>query len=88
MIENEKSGFVLPRKYVYITEHRRYPGAAQKTSPYHYYPPEIAISTGTTVAWFNNDFGQPHTVTFGRPSGPDSGAEFNSGIMPASTNSF
>jgi plastocyanin len=64
------------------------PGAAQKTSPYHYYPPAIAVPTGTTVAWFNNDFGQPHTVTSGRPSGPDSGAEFNSGIMPASANSF
>jgi len=64
------------------------PGAAQKTSPYHYYPPAIAVPTGTTVAWFNNDFGQPHTVTSGRPSGPDSGAEFNSGIMPATANSF
>ena len=41
------------------------PGAAQRTSTYHYYPPAIAVPTGTTVAWFNNDFGQPHTVTSG-----------------------
>ena len=35
------------------------PGAAQRDSPYHYYPPAIAIPTGTTIAWINNDMGQP-----------------------------
>jgi plastocyanin len=63
------------------------PGAAQRDSPFHYFPPAIAIPTGTTVAWFNNDPGQPHTVTSG-PPGPGSGAIFNSGIMPATANSF
>ena len=43
------------------------PGAAQKENIYHYYPPQIAVPTGTTIAWFNNDFGQPHTVTSGQP---------------------
>jgi plastocyanin len=64
------------------------PGAAQKDSPYHYYPPAIAVPGGTTVAWFNNDFGQPHTVTSGNPGSSDSGKTFNSGIMPATANSF
>jgi plastocyanin len=64
------------------------PGAAQKISTFHYYPPAIAIPVGTIVAWFNNDFGQPHTVTSGMPGASDSGGVFNSGIMPATANSF
>ena len=64
------------------------PGAAQRNSTYHYYPPAIAVPTGTTIAWFNNDFGQPHTVTSGLPRAPDAGSVFNSGIMPATANSF
>jgi plastocyanin len=64
------------------------PGAAQKDSTYHYYPPKIAVPVGTTVAWFNNDIEQPHTVTSGEPDAPNEGSEFNSGIMPASANSF
>ncbi|MGD1838266.1 MAG: cupredoxin domain-containing protein [Nitrososphaeraceae archaeon] len=64
------------------------PGAAQKDSTYHYYPPQIAVPLATTVAWFNNDFGQPHTVTSGEPGAPDKGSIFNSGIMPATANSF
>lgn len=64
------------------------PGAAQRDSPYHYFPPAVAVPTGTTVAWFNNDPGQPHTVTSGNPGSSDSGAVFNSGIMPATANSF
>ena len=64
------------------------PGAAQRTSTYHYYPPAIAVPTGTTVAWFNNDFGQPHTVTSGMPNASDTGKLFNSGVMPATANSF
>jgi plastocyanin len=64
------------------------PGAAQMESPYHYYPSVIAVPTGTTIAWFNNDFGQPHTVTSGAPGAPDVGSLFNSGIMPATANSF
>ena len=64
------------------------PGAAQRESAYHYYPPAIAIPTDTTVAWFNNDFGQPHTVTSGLPDASNTGEVFNSGIMPATANSF
>ena len=64
------------------------PGAAQKESPYHYYPPAISVPIGTTVVWFNNDFGQPHTVTSGAPNSSHTGSLFNSGIMPATANSF
>lgn len=64
------------------------PGAAQKENTYHYYPAVIAVPTGTTVAWFNNDFGQPHTVTSGKPNATDEGSEFHSGLMPATSNSF
>jgi len=64
------------------------PGAAQKDSTYHYYPPKIAVPVGTTVAWFNNDVEQPHTVTSGEPGAPNEGSIFNSGIMSASANSF
>jgi plastocyanin len=61
------------------------PGAAQRDSTYHYYPPAIAVPVHTTVAWFNNDFGQPHTVTSGVPGAPND--LFNSGLMPATANS-
>ncbi|MGH9981675.1 MAG: cupredoxin domain-containing protein, partial [Nitrososphaeraceae archaeon] len=64
------------------------PGAAQKENIYHYYPPQIAVPVGTTIAWFNNDFGQPHTVTSGQPKAADEGSVFNSGVMPATANSF
>jgi plastocyanin len=64
------------------------PGAAQRDSPNHYYPPSINVPTGTTVAWFNNDFGQPHTITSGLPNASDAGYIFNSGVMPATANSF
>jgi plastocyanin len=64
------------------------PGAAQKENIYHYYPPKIAVPIDTTVAWFNNDFGQPHTVTSGEPRAEDRGSVFHSGIMPATANSF
>jgi plastocyanin len=64
------------------------PGAAQRSSLVHYYPPAIAVPVGITIAWFNNDPGQPHTVTSGLPGSPGSGNLFNSGIMPATANSF
>lgn len=64
------------------------PGAAQKDNTYHYYPPKIAVPVGTTVAWFNNDVEQPHTVTSGEPGDPNQGSQFNSGLMPATANSF
>ena len=53
------------------------PGAAQKDSTeYHYYPPKIAVPVGTTVAWFNNDFEQPHTVTSGEPAASNEGISY------------
>ena len=59
------------------------PGAALKETPFHYYPPKIAIPIDTTVAWLNLDVGQPHTVTSGQPGAADKGVVFNSGVMPA-----
>ncbi|HEY7079660.1 MAG TPA: hypothetical protein VH500_08165 [Nitrososphaeraceae archaeon] len=65
------------------------PGASQRTNLIHYYPPLISIPTGTTVAWFNNDPEQPHTVTSGLPNATNSGDMFNPGIMPSTaTRSF
>ncbi len=64
------------------------PGAAQEGNFLHYYPPAIAVPVGTTVAWFNNDPEQPHTVTSGLPNASDSGVLFNSGVMPAAVGSF
>ena len=58
------------------------PRAAQESNLIHYYPPAIAVPVGTTVAWFNNDPEQPHTVTSGLPNASDSGVLFNSGVMP------
>jgi hypothetical protein len=61
------------------------PGAALQDNPIHYYPDKIAITSGITVAGFNDDPGQPHTVTSGVPGSPESGAMFNSGIIPYSS---
>lgn len=58
------------------------PGASLRENPFHYYPPKIAVPTGTSVAWLNLDVGQPHTVTSGQPESSDSGSLFNSGVMP------
>lgn len=66
---------VLP---TYIS--RIIPGAAFEGSLFHYYPEDIAIPAGTTIAWFNDDPGQPHTVTSGNPDGPSN--IFNSDLMP------
>jgi plastocyanin len=64
------------------------PGAAQRDSINHYYPPAINVPVGTTIAWVNNDYGQPHTVTSGAPNASDAGSIFNSGILPPTTNAF
>ena len=66
---------VLP---TYIS--RIIPGAAFENSLFHYYPEDIAIPIGTTVAWFNDDPGQPHTVTSGTLDDPSN--IFNSGVIP------
>ena len=56
------------------------PGAAFEDSLFHYYPEDIAVPVGTTIAWANDDPGQPHTVTSGTPDDPSN--IFNSGIIP------
>jgi hypothetical protein len=56
------------------------PGAAFENSLFHYYPDDVAIPAGTTIAWFNDDPGQPHTVTSGTPEDPSN--IFNSGVIP------
>ena len=58
------------------------PGAANRNATEHYYPSDIAIPEGTTVGWFNDDPGQPHTVTSGTANSQYSGLLFNSGVMP------
>ena len=58
------------------------PGAANRNATEHYYPSDIAIPEGTTVGWFNDYPGQPHTVTSGTANSQHSGLLFNSGVMP------
>ncbi len=60
------------------------PGAAFEGNLFHYYPEDIAVPAGTTVAWFNDDPGQLHTVTSGTADDEEanSGRVFNSGGIP------
>lgn len=59
------------------------PDAAFEGNLFHYYPEDIAVPAGTTVAWFNDDPDQLHTVTSGTPDGEaNSGRVFNSGGIP------
>src|SRR5215217_1656512 len=51
----------------------------------HFYPLTIAIPIGTTVAWFNGDPEQIHTVTSSAAGDSNSGKLFNSGIIPYSS---
>ncbi|MGI0052552.1 MAG: cupredoxin domain-containing protein, partial [Nitrososphaeraceae archaeon] len=48
----------------------------------HFYPLDIAIPVDTTVAWFNDDPEQFHTVSSEKPGSSESGKLFNSGILP------
>ena len=48
----------------------------------HFYPLNIAVPIGTTVAWFNDDPESVHTATSGTPGSSDSGSLFNSGLIP------
>jgi plastocyanin len=57
------------------------PNGAYQAGAEHYRPANIAIPAGTTVAWFNDDPNQQHTVTSGTPGGNNSGTEFDSGVM-------
>jgi hypothetical protein len=77
MFPIQTSNKVLPTYIIDII-----PGAAYRNTTEHYYPSDIAIPEGTAVGWFNDDPGQPHTVTSGTPNSQYSGLLFNSGIMP------
>ncbi len=57
------------------------PAGAYQAGADHYVPANIAIPAGTTIAWFNDDPNQPHTVTSGLPNSNNSGTEFDSGVM-------
>lgn len=57
-------------------------GATSNDVSVNYYPHKVAIPSGTTVVWFNDDPGQIHTVTSGLPNASNSGQDFNSGILP------
>ena len=51
----------------------------------HFYPLNIAVPIDTTIAWFNADPEQIHTVTSSDPGASNSGKLFNSGIIPYSS---
>jgi hypothetical protein len=57
-------------------------GAVSTNNSIHFVPEKVSIPFGTTIAWFNDDPGQVHTVTSGLPNSPNAGKLFNSGIMP------
>lgn len=57
-------------------------GSVSSEASLHYVPSKITIPSGTTIAWFNDDPGQVHTVTSGHPGANDAGRTFNSGYMP------
>jgi len=59
-------------------------GSAQNDTSLSYVHSDISIPAGTTIAWFNDNPGQPHTVTSGLSNSSDIGKEFNSGIIPYS----
>jgi plastocyanin len=57
------------------------PAGAYQAGEEHYVPADIAIPVGTTIAWFNDDPNQQHTVTSGTPNSPESGNLFDSGVI-------
>jgi plastocyanin len=57
------------------------PAGAYQSGSEHYVPAHIAVPVGTTVAWFNDDPNQQHTVTSGTPGSAESGNPLDSGII-------
>jgi plastocyanin len=57
------------------------PAGAYQAGEEHYVPADIAIPVGTTIAWFNDDPNQQHTVTSGTPNSAESGNLFDSGVI-------
>lgn len=57
------------------------PAGAYQAGSEHYIPANIAVPVGTTVAWFNDDPNQQHTVTSGMPDSEDLRTIFDSGVI-------
>ena len=61
------------------------PGSSNPSASQFYVPPEITVSSGTTVTWTNDD-STIHTVTEGTPGGAGATPAFDSSIIaPAGT---
>jgi plastocyanin len=61
------------------------PGSSNPSASEFYVPPEITVSSGTTVTWTNDD-STIHTVTEGTPGGGGATPAFDSSIIaPAGT---
>lgn len=56
-------------------------GAYSQDAKFFYRPSNVAIPSGTTVVWFNDDPNQIHTVTSGHAGDEDAGSKFDSGFM-------
>ena len=56
------------------------PGSSNPSASEFYVPPEITVSSGTTVTWTNDD-STIHTVTEGTPGGAGATPAFDSSII-------
>ena len=59
------------------------PGSSNPSASQFYVPPEITVSSGTTVTWTNDD-STIHTVTEGTPGGAGATPAFDSSIIAPS----
>lgn len=80
MVPNPTPTKLLPTYVIDITT-----GSGTSYKFQHFYPLNIAVPIDTTVAWFNADPEQIHTVTSSDPGASNSGKLFNSGIIPYSS---
>ena len=56
------------------------PGSSNPSASEFYVPPEITVSSGTTITWTNDDY-TIHTVTEGTPGGAGATPAFDSSII-------
>ena len=74
--------FASAQEGVYGTFAVRIPaGSFQEGTDTHYDPANIAVPAGTTVIWFNDDPGEPHTVTSGSADDGKAGSIFDSNLI-------
>jgi plastocyanin len=76
-------GVTIGNQYAFAQERVSIaPGSSNPSASQFYVPPEITISSGTTVIWTNDD-ATIHTVTEGSPQGGGAGATpaFDSSII-------